>query len=55
MVGCLQAAGCAALAGILWACVPIEGGHCYADCDGDAALSIDDFVCFQTSFAVGCP
>ncbi len=27
---------------------------CYADCDGDGALSIDDFICFQTTFALGC-
>ncbi len=28
---------------------------CYADCDGDASLSIDDFICFQTFFALGDP
>jgi DNA-binding beta-propeller fold protein YncE len=27
---------------------------CYADCDGDGVLSIDDFICFQTFFAIGC-
>lgn len=27
---------------------------CYADCDGDGVLSIDDFICFQTFFALGC-
>ncbi len=26
---------------------------CYPDCDGDAVLSIDDFICFQTFFALG--
>jgi hypothetical protein len=26
---------------------------CYADCDGSAALNIDDFICFQTLFALG--
>ncbi len=26
---------------------------CYADCDGDGALTIDDFICFQTEFALG--
>ncbi len=26
---------------------------CYADCDGDGALTIDDFICFQTQFALG--
>ncbi len=30
---------------------PIE---CYADCDNDGQLSIDDFICFQTLFAIGC-
>ncbi len=29
-------------------------GPCYADCDGDGVLSIDDFICFQTYFALGC-
>ncbi len=28
---------------------------CYPDCDGDSALSIDDFICFQTFFAIGDP
>ncbi len=28
---------------------------CYPDCDGDAFLSIDDFICFQTFFALGDP
>ncbi len=34
-----------------WAC----GGPCYPDCDADNMLSIDDFICFQTFFAVGDP
>jgi hypothetical protein len=29
------------------------GSGCYPDCDGDGALSIDDFVCYQTYFAFG--
>jgi hypothetical protein len=29
-------------------------GPCYADCDGDGSLTIDDFICFQTYFAIGC-
>ncbi len=29
------------------------GTVCYPDCDGDTALSIDDFICFQTFFALG--
>ncbi len=28
---------------------------CYPDCDGDGALTIDDFICFQTFFALGDP
>ena len=28
---------------------------CYADCDSSGGLSIDDFICFQTLFAVGDP
>jgi len=28
---------------------------CAADCDGDASLTIDDFVCFQTLFVLGEP
>ncbi len=27
---------------------------CYADCDGNGELNIDDFICFQTAYAVGC-
>ncbi len=30
-----------------------SGGVCYPECDGDGALSIDDFICFQTFFALG--
>ncbi len=33
--------------------VTIEASNCYPDCDGDSALSIDDFICFQTFFALG--
>jgi hypothetical protein len=28
---------------------------CYADCDGSGALDIDDFICFQTFFALADP
>jgi hypothetical protein len=28
---------------------------CYADCDGSGTLNIDDFICFQTFFAIGDP
>lgn len=27
---------------------------CYADCDGNGSLNIDDFICFQTFFVLGC-
>jgi hypothetical protein len=30
-------------------------GGCYPDCDGSGALDIDDFICFQTFFAIGDP
>jgi hypothetical protein len=29
--------------------------ECYPDCDGDGVLTIDDFICFQTFFALGDP
>jgi hypothetical protein len=32
---------------------PAQPPACYADCDADGTLSIDDFICFQTSFALG--
>jgi hypothetical protein len=28
---------------------------CYPDCDGDGKLTIDDFICFQTFFALSDP
>ena len=28
-------------------------GPCYPDCDGTGALTIDDFICFQTRFVIG--
>jgi hypothetical protein len=28
---------------------------CFADCDGSGSLAIDDFICFQTNFALGDP
>ncbi len=27
---------------------------CVPDCDGSGQLNIDDFICFQTLFALGC-
>ncbi len=35
--------------------VPDECESCYADCDTSGALSIDDFICYQTLFALGDP
>ncbi len=35
--------------------VLITNEGCFADCDNDAQLNIDDFVCFQTQFAIGDP
>ncbi len=32
-----------------------KSGECYPDCDADTALTIDDFICFQTFFALGDP
>jgi hypothetical protein len=32
-----------------------EAHSCYPDCDGSGALDIDDFICFQTFFALGDP
>ncbi len=29
--------------------------NCYPDCDADGALSIDDFICFQTFFSLNDP
>jgi glucose/arabinose dehydrogenase len=31
----------------------IDAPACYADCEADGTLSIDDFICFQTLFAIG--
>ncbi len=31
------------------------GPPCYPDCDTNGALAIDDFICFQTLFAIGDP
>jgi choice-of-anchor B domain-containing protein len=35
------------------AAVACEATSCYADCDGSGTLNIDDFICFQTNFALG--
>jgi len=31
-----------------------QASSCYADCDGNGTLNIDDFICFQTFFVLGC-
>ena len=38
-----------------WALPECSKPTCYPDCDGDASLTINDFICFQTSFAIGDP
>ncbi len=30
-------------------------GACYPDCDGSGGLSVNDYICFQTKFALGDP
>ncbi len=30
------------------------GGPCYPDCDGNGVLNVNDYICFQTKFALGC-
>ena len=37
------------------ATVRATGGPCKADCDDSGQLNIDDFICFQTFFALGEP
>jgi hypothetical protein len=32
-----------------------DASSCYADCDLNKTLNIDDFICFQTLFAIGDP
>ncbi len=32
-----------------------EAHACYPDCDGNEVLDIDDFICFQTMYALGDP
>jgi hypothetical protein len=34
---------------------PLPPTNCKADCDADGALTIDDFICFQTHFALSSP
>ena len=30
-----------------------DGSPCVPDCDANGTLNINDFVCFQTTFAIG--
>jgi hypothetical protein len=32
-----------------------KGGGCYPDCDGNGTLNVNDYICFQTKFALGDP
>ncbi len=32
-----------------------EASVCYADCDGSGSLNVNDYICFQTKFAIGDP
>ena len=32
-----------------------QDAACFVDCDESGALDIQDFVCFQNAFALGCP
>lgn len=41
--------------GTTWGSVTPAANACVPDCDGDGSLTIDDFICFQTSFAIGDP
>ncbi len=35
--------------------IPTDAPACYPDCDASGSLNIDDFICFQTFFAIGDP
>ncbi len=41
--------------GLTWESVTGGAAACYADCDASGTLSIDDFICFQTLFALADP
>jgi len=45
------------LNGGFWSGV-LPSATCYANCDGSTtapALTVNDFICFQSAFAAGCP
>jgi hypothetical protein len=48
----LQLGNCCSNGGIYIATIDAP---CAADCDADGSLTIDDFICFQTLFALGDP
>ncbi len=33
----------------------VAGAPCYPDCDGNGTLNVNDYICFQTKFALGDP
>ncbi len=33
----------------------VAGASCYPDCDGNGGLNVNDYICFQTKFALGDP
>jgi uncharacterized membrane protein len=37
----------------MWLATIPAATACYADCDGSGSLTIDDFICFQTNYALG--
>ncbi len=57
--GQLFASGAFALTGgkasVSWGRWGCPATSCYADCDASGSLTIDDFICFQTFFAIGDP
>jgi hypothetical protein len=48
-------AGSFEMTGGYWFGQPPAPPACYPDCDHDNVLSVDDFICFQTLFAVQDP
>ncbi len=40
---------------IQWVIDNFVGSPCFADCDASGTLDIDDFICFQTRYALGDP
>ncbi len=40
---------------LVYPLVEVEAGGCYPDCDGNTQLNVNDYICFQTKFALGDP